>query len=125
MLRLMRSEPQILAMHDELERAILRDGGECDRTAFTVLDWVCNALVPDSAVLDAVDEVSDRDDVEQDPDPADVFYALPQVVRSDDLDAAKDYLARIAEADLKELAAAARRLDRLCKAELKRRSVPR
>lgn len=120
----MRSEPQIRAMHDELERMILRDGGECDRTAFTAIDWVCNRHVPDSELIEAIDRRNEGDD-EEGPDVADVLFALPEVVRRDDLDDAKDYLARIGESRLTDLGAAARRLDRLCKAELNGRNTPK
>jgi hypothetical protein len=116
----MRSEPQIRAMHDELERMILRDGGECDRTAFTALDWVCNTLVPDSELTEAIDRIND--DIEVDvPDAENALHLLPEVMRADDLDDAKDYLHRLSGTQIEGLAAAARRLDRLCKTELKGR----
>jgi hypothetical protein len=116
----MRPESEIRAMRDDAEAAILRSGGEADRAAFTILDWVCDPLAITADVVELLDG-PDPDDPDLD-DTDDVLHGLPQVVRSDDLDDARDYLYRISEQAVTELAAAARRLDRLCKAELKKRA---
>lgn len=116
----MRTEAEIGDMHDRLMRDNMIFGGEDGQPAIVALKWVLSRLVSDMEVL-AIVELPESETDENDPDVADVLWALPLVVREDDLDEAKDYLARICDDTIADLAKAARRLDRLCKTETKNR----
>jgi hypothetical protein len=120
----MRPEPEIRAMRDDAERTVLRRMGEVDRTAFTILDWVCDPHAITSDVIELLDGPDPDDIDDEDPDVRDVLHGLAEILRPDeDLAEVKDYLATISEDRVKTLAACARRLDRLCKAELKKRTT--
>lgn len=116
----MRPETEIRAMRDAAESVILRRGGEADRTAFTILDWVCDPYALTTDVMDLLDGPNPDADLD---DTIDILHGLPQVVTTDNRVEVNDYLYRAGEQRLTELAAAARRLDRLCRAELKKRGT--
>lgn len=112
----MRPKPEIHTMRDQL---FVRWATTPDETGVdeirTTLAWVLDPSMPDSELFDLIED-------EDGPDPAEVLDGLPELLRSDDLIDAKDYLMRVSEDSVTALAAAARRLDRLCKAELKKRN---
>ena len=116
----MRPRPEIHTMRDQL---FVRWATTPDETGVdeirTTLAWVLDPSIPDSELFDLIEPA---DDDEDGPDPAEVLDGLPELLRADDLIDAKDYLMRASEGDVTALAAAARRLDRLCKAELKKRN---
>lgn len=116
----MRTEAEIRDMHDRLTRDNMIFGRDGDQPAVVALKWVLTRLVSDMEVFVTV-ELSEAEIDENDPDVADVLWALPLVVREGDLDEAKDYLARICDNTVADIAKAARRLDRLCKIETKNR----
>lgn len=116
----MRTEAEIGGMHDQLMRDNMIFGRDDDQPVVVALKWVLSRLVSDIEVL-AVAELPESEIDENDPDVAEVLWALPLVVREGDLDEAKDYLARICDNTVADIAKAARRLDRLCKIETKNR----
>jgi hypothetical protein len=114
----MRTEAEIRAMQDRLRCQIL-SGGPVAEPAMTTLDWVLNALVSDLELL-AVAEVDPNDESEMQIE--DVLTALPYVATANTLPGVREWMERLSESQLTELAAAARRIDRECKAEVKKRS---
>lgn len=118
----MRTEAEISGMRDRFHRDLFIAGGEAPHCPFTILNWVCDPLVSDLDLDTAFDECEGQD--QADLSIEDVLYALPDTVTPTNLPGVTDYLSRIPERQLTELAAAARRIDRLCKAEIKKRSTP-
>jgi hypothetical protein len=114
----MRSEAEIRAMQDQLYHQVLT-GGQVAEAAMTTLDWVVSALISDLELL-AVAEVDPNDESEMRIE--DVLTALPYVATANTLPGVREWMERLSESQLTELAAAARRIDRECKAEVKKRS---
>jgi hypothetical protein len=109
-------------MRDKLHALTLTESrhGTSAVSVYTVLDWACDTIVPDTAILDLIVD-SDDDDTE---------LRLPEEILDAFVDAfdattdktrAQQYLGGLTPEALTELGAAARRLDRLCKAEAKHR----
>lgn len=113
----MRSELEIMKMYDQLVRDSIIFGVR-DYPAIVTLSWVCDRLVPDAEILAAADLAGDDDEYEIRAE--DVAERLVELVVEDEVPALKEYLSRPG-VQLEELAAAARKVDRLCKAEMKRR----
>lgn len=113
----MRVEAEIMAMHDRLMRDSMIFTGNHNHPAIVALGWVCDRLVPDAEILAAADLA---DDDEYEIRAEDVAERLVELVAEDELPSLKEYLSRPGT-QLEELAAAARKVDRLCKAEMKRR----
>jgi hypothetical protein len=118
----MRTEAEISGMRDRFHRDLFIAGGEASHCPFTILNWVCDPLVSDLDLATALDECEGQDPADLGVE--DVLYTLPDNVALTNLPGVTDYLSRITEHQLTELAAAARRIDRLCKAEIKKRSTP-
>lgn len=110
----MRTEPQIHAMRDRIHRHLLIDGGEMAEVVLTIFDWVINSHTPDRLVVDLADGL---DPEEYEPRLEELAVALIDAVSPTTLPATQESLSRMAPAPLAELAATARKLDRLCKAE--------
>lgn len=114
----MRVEAEIMAMHDRLIRDSMIFTGNHNHPAIVALGWVCDRLVPDAEILAAADLADDDDEYEIRAE--DVAERLVEMIVEDELPALKEYLSRPGT-QLEELAATARKIDRLCKAEMKRR----
>lgn len=112
----MRTEAAIYDMRELLHRQAY--SGHVSAPVLTALDWVVSTLVPDLDLLAAAE--SDPDDDESPLRPEDVLFVLTDTVAPSNLPAAAEYLSRQGEQNLQELAAA-RKIDRLCKAEIKKR----
>jgi hypothetical protein len=110
-----RSESQILAMRDRVHRNLLINGGEMTEVVLTIFDWIVYPHTPDGDVIDLADGL-DLDE-EYEPRLEDLAVALIDAVAPSTLPATEESLSRMAPAQLTELAAAARKVDRLCKAE--------
>lgn len=107
-------EPQeIVAMRDRMLRRVLTEDGDGVSAVHLVLQWASDPLVADMVLEEAVDAFPSDDD---DPDPRDVMTALSECMDSGELPAVRSYLQVLPSVELDRLAAAARRLDRLCKA---------
>lgn len=117
----MRTELEIVAMYDRLVRDSLIFG-ERDFPAIVTLSWVCDRLVPDAEILAAADLIHD-DDEDGELRPADIGASLIDTAADEDWNAWGEYLSREGGLQLKELAAAARKIDRMCKAEVKKRET--
>lgn len=87
------------------------------------LGWVLDSSVPDSALLGLIELTGDVEEYE--PRLEDLAVALIDAISPTTLPATQESLSRMAPTQLTELAAAARKLDRLCKAELKGRNTPK
>lgn len=112
----MRTEAAIYDMRELLHRQAYT--GHVSAPVLTALDWVVSTLVPDLDLLAAAEPDPDPDDDESLLRPEDV---LTDTVAPSNLPAAAEYLSRQGEQNLQELAAAARKVDRLCKAEIRKR----
>lgn len=113
----MRVEAEIMAMHDRLMRDSMIFTGNHNHPAIVALGWVCDRLVPDAEILAAADLA---DDDEYEIRAEDVAERLVELAE-DDVSALKEYFSRTVNVRLVEIAAAAHKVDRLCKAEMKRR----
>lgn len=82
------------------------------------LGWVLYPLMPDSELHDLIQPTDDEDE----PRAETVLSDLDAITDPGNLDT-RDYLYRCGGDVLTTLAAAARRLDRLCKAEIKKRKI--
>ena len=110
----MRPEAEIVAMRDQLLRRSLTDEHPDGVVAvLTVLEWACNPIIADTALDETID-VFDPADIDE----RDVLDGLVDAVHPSNLAAVQGYLAQHREQGLKDIAAAARKIDRLCKAEL-------
>lgn len=113
----MRTEAAIYDMRELLHRQAY--SGHVSAPVLTALDWVVSTLVPDLDLLAAAE--SDPDDDEYEPRLEELAVALTDAVAPAGLPATLESLSRMAPAPLAELAAVARKIDRLCKAEIKKR----
>jgi hypothetical protein len=116
-----RSEPQIHAMRDRVHRNLLINGGEMTEVVLTIFDWIVYPHTPDGDVIDLADGLDP--DQEYEPRLEDLAVALIDAVSPSTLPATQESLNRMAPAPLAELAATARKLDRLCKAEVAARKA--
>jgi hypothetical protein len=116
----MRTEAAIYDMRELLHRQAY--AGHVSAPVLTTLDWVVSTLVPDLDLLAAADTDDDPDEYE--PRLEELVVALTDAVAPSTLPATLESLSRMASGPLAELAAVARKLDRLCKAEAKKRSQP-
>lgn len=117
----MRSEAAIHAMRDQL---FVRWATVADETGVdeirTALGWVLNPSMPDSELLDLIVKTADDDELR----PEDVLHGLAEATEPGNINT-RDYLYRLDLDEVTALAAAARRLDRMCKAEIKKRGTPK
>jgi hypothetical protein len=114
----MRTEAAIYDMRELLHRQAY--AGHVSAPVLTTLDWVVSTLVPDLDLLAAADTDDDNDEYE--PRLEELVVALTDAVAPSTLPATLESLSRMAPAPLAELGAVARKLDRLCKAEAKKRT---
>jgi hypothetical protein len=116
----MRSEAQIHAIREQLRTRQLTTGDVAE-SVIVALDWVTSTLVPDLALLDVAEF---DEEGEYEPHAEEIMVALEDAVSPSNLPALEEFLARIGSVQLRDLAAAARKVDRLCKAETKKRDKP-
>lgn len=121
---MMRPDTEIRAMRDLVHRRNLNGGSDpYNNPARVVLDWVCDGLVPDMAVHDLEVEPGDERELWE---PEVIMNAFAGAFDpGTDKTRAQRYLTTLNVEELTELGAAARRLDRLCKAENERRNPER
>lgn len=108
-------------MRDALLRRLLGCSGNGDNIVgvertLSILDWVCNPLVADAQITDVIDSMEETGDLH----PEDVIDGLADAVTGEPV---VRCLRVMATELVNQTAAAARKLDRLCKAELKERGV--
>lgn len=107
-------------MRDTLQRQLLAGAGEV-ASVLAPLEWACDALVPDRHVLDQVEEVNEAESWVN----AEVWELLAALADLTAPTNLPDLDARLRELDptqLTDLATVGRKLDRMCKAETKRRA---
>lgn len=119
----MRTEPQIRAMHDHLFVRWATHTETAVDELRAALGWVLDPSASDSVLLDLIELTGEVEEYE--PRLEDLAVALIDAISPTTLPATEESLSRMASAQLTELAAAARKLDRLCKAELKGRNTPK
>ena len=106
-------------MRDRLYAYTLTEQGAGADGVFAVLNWVCDPMVADAAITNQIVEPDDEPQLWL---PEEILEAFV-----DAFDAATDkarvqrYLGGLTPEALTELGAAARRLDRMCKFEVKQR----
>lgn len=114
----MRPAREIRAMRDRLQCRLLT-GKEQVAPTLAPLEWVCDPLVSDRQLLDQIPE-HDEDDL--DFDVRRTLVDLADIKETPELTDVKELLRCAATDYVTDLAKSARRIDRLCKAELKERS---
>jgi hypothetical protein len=115
----MRSETEIRAMRDQLFRRWLASDETAVEEILTALGWVLDSRAPDRELLDRIELA---DDEHEGLHAEDVLLGLVDAAGPHNPQT-RDHLNQIADAGLTELAAAARRIDRACKTELKKRTT--
>lgn len=113
----MRTETEIAALHQRLLHRHLAGHDEAVGAVVTILNWTLNRLVPDHDVEDIIDAFS-ADGRDPDLVTSDIIADLPDAVADAD---APGFIKRLPTDTITAIGAAARKLDRLCKAELKER----
>ena len=113
-----RCAAEIEAMRDGLYRQLLA-GAEQVRPAWTTLAWTRDVLIPDSEMLDLIE--ADEEDTGPNIDVRRTLEDLVDCTAPGDEDDIKMIVKYNSTDYVRELAAAARKIDRLCKAELKAR----
>jgi len=112
----MRAEAEICAMRDALLRRSFTDDNHDGVVAvLTVVEWVCNRLIADIALDEVIETMGEPVRF----DPEDILDNLPEAVDGDEATA---FLRSLPTLTIQQIAAAARKADRLCKAELKQRA---
>lgn len=117
----MRTKAEIVGMRDRIERDLLSVGGEANEAALIIFRWVCDRLVPDADLFCVTNPPFE--DAEYELRAEDVGASLLDTVADDEWRPWTEYLSRLGNTQLKELAQAARKVDRLCKTEIKKRGV--
>jgi hypothetical protein len=116
----MRDQQEVRNMRHQLFTRNL-SGEWVTPSAIAALDWVCDHLVSDLELLTAVEQAEPQDDeITAD----DVLRSLTDVIAEGGGSNVALFLGRLRSDDVTALAAAARKLDRLCKMEAKKRDKP-
>ena len=116
----MRPVHEIRGMRDRLQCRLLAGGEEVAPTLAS-LEWACDPLVSDRQLLDQIPEPEDED-CGPDIDIRRTLADLADISESDQIVEVKEHLRHTNTDYVTDLAKAARRIDRLCKAELKARA---
>jgi hypothetical protein len=114
-----RSATEIRAMRDALlYRSLANDRATASGVdpVVVVLSWVCDPAMPDSRLDEVIGDMAGPAEISAE----DVLCGLPEATEDTEIAA---LLRRLPTSEVQRIAAAARRIDRLCKADMKGRML--